>query len=88
MIDTRFSDDWSDDDELDDSFDDADDDDSLELVACPECGEPIYEEAEQCPACGSYVIHRSDRWGGRPPWWVILGFLGAGLGFLGFTFLR
>lgn len=24
-------------------------------VPCPHCGKEIYEEAERCPACGSYV---------------------------------
>jgi hypothetical protein len=73
------SDDWSDDDydDRDPLADDHDDDDeSLELVSCPECGADIYEEAEQCPVCGSYVIHQSNPWTGKPTWWVVLGFLG------------
>ncbi len=87
--DPQFSDDWSDDEDTDDWSDDVDavdDDATLEMVACPECGEPIYEEAEQCPACGSYVVHGTSRFGGQPPWWVVLGFIGAGLAMLGFLF--
>lgn len=32
------------------------DDEELEFLPCPECGKQVYEEAEQCPYCGSYII--------------------------------
>ncbi len=76
---------WVDDDDHDryDSFDDLGDsepldetDDEPALVDCPECGGAIYEEAEQCPLCGAYVIHRSSLWTGRSLWWIVLGLLG------------
>src|SRR4051812_43962722 len=41
-----------DDSDLDDRIDD--DDDEAEKLPCPECGEPVYEQAERCPHCGSY----------------------------------
>ena len=59
----------------DDYPDDADD--RSEVVACPECGEDVYEDAEQCPECGAYIVHSPDRiWQGRPWWWILLGALG------------
>ena len=40
------------------SVDDDDlwDDFASEVVACPECGEEVYEDAEQCPLCGAYIV--------------------------------
>jgi hypothetical protein len=64
-------DDW-DNPELDEA-----DDGTTELVACPACGEEIYEEAEQCPHCGSYVVHSTSAFAGRPMWFCVLGFLGV-----------
>ncbi len=31
------------------------DDDESETLNCPECGEDVYEESNQCPACGLYI---------------------------------
>ncbi len=56
--------------------DDADDDD-LELVACPSCGEAIYEDAEQCPYCGDYVVHSTSALAGRPLWFCLIGLVGV-----------
>ena len=39
----------------DDGFDPAEDE-----VRCPECGEPIYFDAEKCSSCGHWLL-RSDR---------------------------
>jgi hypothetical protein len=33
----------------------GDDDDEVGDVPCPYCGEPIYEQAELCPHCRSYI---------------------------------
>lgn len=52
------------------------DDDEAELIDCPACGAEIYEEAEQCPVCGEYVLPDNHVWSGRPAWWVVLGVLG------------
>ena len=65
--------DW-DDDDLDDDY--PEDDDSSELVACPHCGEEIYEEAEQCPHCGEYVIHDTRVLASKPLWYVLLALAG------------
>jgi hypothetical protein len=66
-------------DNLDDSeypdLDDSDDE-ATETISCPECQADIYEDAEQCPVCGSYVIGTTNIWTGKPIWWVFLGLLG------------
>jgi len=53
-----------------------DDDDSSEVVPCPECGADVYEDAEQCPTCGQYIVHSTSPWRGKPWWWVVLGLAG------------
>ena len=56
---------------------DPDDDDAESLTTiCPSCGADVYEDAEQCPACGDYITHSARAWDGKPLWWVILGVLG------------
>jgi hypothetical protein len=40
-------------------------------VPCPYCGHPIYEDAVQCPVCGSYISSEDSP--SRKPWWIILG---------------
>ena len=52
------------------------DDEELDLVACPSCGEPIYEEAEACPYCGEYVTHSTSVLAGKPLWFIVLAILG------------
>jgi hypothetical protein len=53
--------------------DDLDPDDD-ETVPCPHCHEPVYEDAERCPACGHY-LSRDDAPFQRKPTWIIVGFL-------------
>ena len=69
-----MDDDW--DDDLTDDEWSNDDDDVNEVVPCPNCGAEIYEDAEQCPACGEYVVHGTSVWSGKPVWWVVLGLVG------------
>ncbi len=49
----RFEDD-------DDRWWDAEHEDSenadAELLACPSCGAEVYEETEQCPQCGEWIM--------------------------------
>jgi hypothetical protein len=62
------------DDELDDSdYPDEPEDDDAETIPCPHCREPVYEEAQRCPHCGSY-LSREDA-PRRRPWWLIVGVL-------------
>lgn len=71
-----MSDDWDDPDFDDDISDEWQSDDHVETLACPSCGEQIYEEAQQCPHCGQYVTPSSSPLLGRPWWFVVLGILG------------
>ena len=65
-------------DDLDDrEYPDVDDtDDDEQTVVCPECGADVYEDADQCPACGMFLIHDTRVWSGRSTWWIVLGLLG------------
>ena len=56
---------------------DLDDRDDAETIPCPYCRKPVYEQAEMCPYCGSYIsFEDAPR---RYPWWlwagVILGLI-------------
>lgn len=50
----------------------ADDEEEEPTVACPYCREPIHEDSQRCPHCGSY-ISREDAPAGGKPWWLIVG---------------
>ncbi len=71
---------WDDDpddvDDQDDEVDFIDDDESSETVICPECGADVYEDADQCPVCGRFLIPDTHIWSGKPIWWIALGVLG------------
>jgi hypothetical protein len=61
-------------DDLDDSEypdEPEEDDDSAETIPCPHCREPVYEEAQRCPHCGSYLSREDALW--RRPWWLVVG---------------
>ena len=73
--DDSFDDSDSDVDDLDGSGDDSDDDDSP-TVECPMCGCDVYQDAQQCPVCGEWIVHTPRIWAGRPWWWVWLGVIG------------
>jgi predicted RNA-binding Zn-ribbon protein involved in translation (DUF1610 family) len=77
-IEESWGDEWSDDEV--DYGDDAWDDDDSHTIACPACGDDVYEDAEQCPHCGEYIIGASLNsryaWQNRPMWWIVLGFAG------------
>lgn len=66
--------DWNQTDWDDADFDDESDD--VETLACPACGEHIYEDAQQCPHCGDYVAHASSTLADRPWWFVLVGVAG------------
>ena len=62
---------------------DLGDDDESEVMACPECGEQVYEFTDQCPYCRQYIsfsTHTNNVWRGRSLWWILL----ASLGIIGF----
>lgn len=54
-------------------------DEVSETIPCPNCGADVYEDAEQCPVCGEFILPGAGRlWAGRSAWWVLLGLLGTG----------
>ena len=82
-IEESWGDEWSDD-EVDygDDYDQYEDDewDDSYTIACPACGSEVYEDAEQCPGCGEYIVASSLNsqyaWRERPLWWIVLGAAG------------
>jgi len=66
--------DWSEhayDEDRDDEFDGVDEDeDDDETVPCPHCRRLVYEDAERCPHCGSY-LSREDAPREAKPLWVV-----------------
>ena len=67
------------DDDLDErDYSDDDDDDETLTRDCPRCGADVYEDAEQCPLCGTWLTANTSPWQGRAWWWVALGILGIG----------
>jgi hypothetical protein len=56
--------------------DEDENEDEAETVACPECGEPVYEDAEQCPSCGQYITHSTSPLAGRSTLYVAIVVLG------------
>ena len=57
--------------------DEEEDEDASETQVCPSCGAAIYEDAEQCPACGDYVVFSDSAISGWPWWFVALGLVGV-----------
>jgi hypothetical protein len=59
------------------------DGDETPTVACPHCGQEIYDDADRCVHCGQWVVKRLGGPGpGRRGAWWLLGLIGAGLALL------
>ncbi len=52
--------------------DDEEADSSTATIRCPACGMEIYEESEQCPYCGDYVIAGAATGLAGRPWWFVV----------------
>src|SRR4051812_6994603 len=66
-------DDLDDDDHPDEADMDSDDGDEVaETVRCPYCRAAIYEGAEVCPKCHSYISEEDTRVPARRPAWVVV----------------
>lgn len=67
--------DWDDGEREDDQWDEADEaeiDSADEVtVACPYCGEEMFEDAPQCAACGNYVSTEDHSAAPKPTWIVV-----------------
>ena len=69
-----------DEDEEDDDFGDEDElpegvyhDEEPATVACPYCGEQVYEGAQYCGRCENYISKEDAPANSRPTWiWVLL----------------
>ena len=88
MAEYRDSYDDEDEDAIDESelpdASDMDDDEFPDYVPCPFCGEQIYEGAEVCPECGSYISEETLP-PQRPAWAVtvvIVGLVVFGIGWI------
>lgn len=44
------------------------DSDQDHLMSCPSCGAEIYDESEQCPYCGEYVLTSASPFASKPTW--------------------
>ncbi len=81
-----------------DEFEDEDEDEDQEIygseedehpvIPCPNCGEEVFDDAEQCPSCGHWLVPDRNPMRGRPSWFLILGFGGAILAILLWLFWR
>lgn len=51
-------------DEFPDLSDWDDEDSEVSELRCPACGQGVYEETQQCPHCGEWIIpvHESSPW--------------------------
>lgn len=44
------------------------DESDTETIACPSCGQPVYEDADRCPQCGDWIVTSSS--GAKVPRWA------------------
>ena len=67
----HHDDDSDDDRDLPNEFDTDDDSDDPDTIPCPYCRRPVYENADLCPHCKSYLSEEDAP--RRHPWWLIAG---------------
>ena len=70
MAEWNEADDGDEADEGDEPDDESAGGDSVDTLACPYCGKAVYEGAEVCPHCRSY-ISEEDQPARRRPWWIL-----------------
>ncbi|MBT5018561.1 hypothetical protein N9153_02910 [Planctomicrobium sp.] len=46
------------------------------LIPCSNCKAEVYEDCEQCPHCGEYIIRSTNPLIGKPDWYIWLAVLG------------
>lgn len=59
------------DDPDDADWDEDEGDERAETVPCPYCGKPVFEQAELCPHCRSFISQEDAS--SRKPLWVWIG---------------
>lgn len=70
-----------------DDWPDEDDDDESAVVTCPNCHAEVYEDAEQCPACGEWITGSTHPFSGRPLWFIAIGVAGLAATIAALAFL-
>jgi len=86
MIEPDEDDDWwkrgrSPDDDLDDEHAEEDADGQT-VIPCSYCGADVFDDAEQCPACGWWFVRDRRPLTGKPSWFLVLGLVGGLLAIL------
>ena len=61
----------------DEHADDYGDDEST--IPCPHCGTDVFDDAEQCPSCGEWLVGDRRPTTGRTGWFFLLGLVLAAL---------
>lgn len=59
------------DDPADEDWCEDDDDGEEELLLCPSCQEPVFEETQQCPHCGDWITAVYPSGGWKRTVWII-----------------
>jgi RNA polymerase subunit RPABC4/transcription elongation factor Spt4 len=90
MIEPDEDDDWwkrgpARDEDLDDE-DLAEDADEETAIPCPHCGEDVYDDTEQCPTCGTWLLRHGRAATGWRNWFVVTGVVVALLTILTWIF--
>ncbi|MFQ5490164.1 MAG: hypothetical protein ACE5GE_05520 [Phycisphaerae bacterium] len=50
---------------------DDEDDGAPEMLACPACGAMVYEETQQCPQCGDWIVPHAAAARRKSPLWIV-----------------
>jgi predicted nucleic acid-binding Zn ribbon protein len=62
---------WQDDGPDEEWVEDEADDDADDRLTCPECGEDVHEDAQQCPHCRQWITPVDRRDSGRKLIWLV-----------------
>ncbi len=69
----RYSDEPLDDNEYPDDEDLREDREDEVITPCPQCGSPVYEDAQQCPHCHTWLPDELERWRPQERWFYRTG---------------
>ena len=70
-------------------FDDNDAEDYGEdesTIPCPHCGADVFDDAEQCPSCGEWLVGERRPTTGRKGWFFLFGLVLVALVILAWIF--
>lgn len=66
----------ADDSDWDDDYYDLEEPEETFSIPCPSCQTEVYEECEQCPHCGEYVIRSTSPLSDKPDCYIGLAVFG------------